>query len=257
MNVLITGSNGYIGSSLSHGLSDSHEITLLTREMVNLLDTDSVDKFFSDKFFDVILHCASVGGNRLHKDDTEVTNQNLKIYQNIHNNKNHFNKLISFGTGVELNETTPYSIGKRLVRDSIVETPNFYNIRVYAVFDENELDRRFIKSNLMKCVGGEPMVIHQNKYMDFFYMGDLINLVKYYISENNPPKEVDCSYKNKTTLKDITQLIDKLFIKSTPTIIKKDGMGKIYVGNNLFLNKLPLTLIGLEEGIKRTYNKCI
>jgi len=257
MKVLITGSNGYIGSSLFRGLKDTHKITLLTREMVNLLEPNDVDEFFSDKFFDVIIHCASVGGNRLHEDSNEVTDQNLKIYQNIHNNKNHFNKLISFGTGVELSETTPYSIGKRLVRDSIVETPNFYNIRVYAVFDENELDRRFIKSNLMKCINGEPMVIHQNKYMDFFYMGDLINLVKYYISESNLLKEVDCSYKNKTTLKGITQLINKLVTKSTPTIIKKDGMGKIYVGDSLFLDKLPLTLIGLEEGIKITYNKCI
>jgi nucleoside-diphosphate-sugar epimerase len=249
MRILITGSNGYIGRTLSENLED-YDVTLLCRETVDLLDTNSVNKFFSEKFFDVVIHCASVGGNRLVTDGDSVYEQNINMFNNIVSNKKSFNRLITFGTGAESN---PYGLSKSDIRDIVMVTPNFYNIKVFAVFNEDELDRRFIKSNIIRYIKKESMKIHQDKLMDFFYMGDLITLVKYFINNEHPPKEVECSYNIKNTLLDISNMINNLSDYKVPIDIEDNSFGNSYVGNGLFLSDLPLTLIGLEEGIRMTY----
>tara|TARA_B100001094_G_C18138405_1_gene776486 strand:+ start:17 stop:166 length:150 start_codon:yes stop_codon:yes gene_type:complete len=45
----------------------------------------------------------------------------------------------------------------------------------------------------------------EDKKMDFFYMGDLISLVDFYLKRLNPPKEIDCSYNYSYTLKNINK----------------------------------------------------
>lgn len=256
MRILITGSNGYIGSSLSKSLKE-YDVTSLSRETVNLLDINSVNNFFIDKNFDVIIHCASVGGNRLIPDDDYVYDQNITMFNNIISNKDKFIKLISFGTGVESTDTSPYSRSKSVIRNIVTNTPNFYNIKVFAVFDENELGRRFIKSNITRYIKKESIKIHQDKVMDFFYMEDLVNLVKFYINNDDQPKEIDCSYVNKKTLLEVSKIINSLGDYEVTIDIENKTLGNPYVGNGLFLDGLPLNLIGLEEGIKKTYKKCI
>lgn len=257
MRILITGSDGYIGKSIINYLSNEYEIIPLSRKTLDLSDTEKVDEFFQNNFFDVLIHCAFIGGNRLVTDDESVYEKNVLIYNNICNNKDRFNKLIVFGSGVELSGCDkPYCLSKKYVRDSVLKIDNFYNIRIYAVFDENELDRRFIKSSLNKIIRNKPIEINQNRFMDFFYMGDLITVIKYYLSNNNLPKEIDCSYQTKYTLLDVAKIINKV-TNNNDIIIIHDGMDKSYVGNGLFLNNLNLDLLGIEKGILKTYNNII
>jgi hypothetical protein len=61
----------------------------------------------------------------------------------------------------------------------------FYNIRILAVFDENELEYKFVKSNVNNYINKKDIFIFQNKYMDFFHMEDLIILIKHYINNLN------------------------------------------------------------------------
>lgn len=256
MKILITGSNGYIGNSLLGNLKE-YDITTLHRGVVDLLDSSSVDEFFSDQFFDIVIHSASVGGNRLVRDDESVYEQNITMFNNIHNNNEHFNKLISFGSGVEMIKSDPYSLSKRVIRDTIMNTPKYYNIRIFGVFDSNELDRRFIKSNIIRYTNNEKMEIHQNKNMDFFYMGDLIKLVNYFINNDNPPKEVDCSYSDKYSLLDVANIINTLDDHTVPIDITGGNVNDSYVGDGLVLDELPLDLIGLISGIKEMYKNYI
>jgi dTDP-4-dehydrorhamnose reductase len=257
MRILVTGSNGYIAKSIINYLGDDHEIVPVSRQILDLSNTEQVDEFFKDDFFDVVIHCAFVGGNRLVVDDMSVYEQNLLIYNNIHKNKDRFDRLITFGSGIELSDCDkPYCLSKKDIRESVLKTDKFYNIRVYAVFDENELDRRFIKSCLNNVIQGKPMVINQNKFMDFFYMKDLITVVKYYLSTDNPPKEIDCSYQTKHTLLDVAKIINKITNKKDIKIIN-EGMTESYIGNSLFLDNLNLDLLGIEKGIIKTYNKIL
>lgn len=254
MNILITGGNGYIGKSLYSDLINNHNVTSVNRQLLDLTNSRSVNNFFEDKHFDVVIHCAVKGGNRLEKEDSSIIDSNLAMYYNLLSNKNHFQKLIHFGSGAEFSQQDiPYGISKRVISKSINYHENFYNLRIYAVFDEFELERRFIKSNLKRYINKQPMEIHENKYMDFFYMKDLIKLVNHYIDSENLYKQVDCTYSESVTLKQIADFINTL--DNYKVDIKITGSDSLVEGYVAFNKNLKLDYIGLYQGIINTYNK--
>jgi GDP-L-fucose synthase len=252
MKILITGGNGYIAKSLCNSLKNTYEIITLTRNNFDLNHFKVLDSYLKHKYFDVVIHCAVSGGSRLKEDTIGDMDNNLQMYYNLLNCKDRFGKLIHFGSGAEITQPeTPYGLSKRVISKSISEQENFYNIRIFAVFDENELDTRFIKVNIKRYINKEPIIIHQNKFMDFFYMKDLISLVDYYIQSENPPKEIDCSYQQSYSLFDIANMINELDTHKTQIIFNNGGMGEKYCGNSNTL----LNYIGLEVGITNIYNK--
>jgi len=251
MKILITGGNSYIAKNLIKHLT-SYEIVVITRQDFDLTDRKATDKWFKNKFFDVVIHTAIKGGSRLKSDDSDVFYQNLQMFYNLYYNKHCFNKLIHFGSGAELGEPNdPYGLSKKIINNLIQSEPNFYNIRIFAVFDENELDTRFIKSNIKRYLNKEDIIIHQNKLMDFFYMPDLVTLVNYYIKENHLPKVAECSYKEKYSLLDIANLINNLSDHKVSIKQLDFTEGNSYIGN-IFKE---LNYIGLEKGIQEVYDK--
>lgn len=251
MKILITGANGYIGKSLVKALKDIHEVTSLTRQDADLTNAEQVKEYFKGKYFDIVIHCAIEGGYRLEKDGPEVIDSNLKMYYNLVENKTQFNKLFHFGSGAEKQDTF-YGLGKKVINESIQNKDNFYNIRIFAVFDENENNARFIKTNIRKYIRKEDIEIFVNKYMDFFYMEDFITLMKYCISADNLPKIVECTYNFDTTLYDVAEIINSLDNHRVPVRIKSWVIGDPFNGK---FTDLGLTFVGLEQGIRNVYNK--
>ena len=142
---------------------------------------------------------------------------------------------------------------ERVIAKSILDVDDFYNLRIYAVFDENELDTRFIKANIKRYIDKEPMVIHQDKFMSFFYMKDLVKLVRYYIDTERPYKELDCCYSAIYSLDKIANTINELDSYKVDIHNSGIGFGPHYYGGNLFIPNIEF--IGLTQGIKETYNK--
>jgi GDP-L-fucose synthase len=254
IKVLITGANGYIGKSLYNAYKDLYDVTAVTRKDFDLRDTRQTIQFFSDKYFDVVIHCAVSGGSRLKVDSWDAADDNLRMYYNLLACDNKYNKLLNFGSGAEIySPESPYGLSKRVITSSINNTTRFYNIRIFAVFDENELDTRFIKANLKRYINKEPMLI-QNKRMTFFYMPDLITLVRYYI--DNPCtkliKECNCSYVNTYSMLEIASMINELDEYKVSVYMDietvKDYESKLNA-------PYDLNYIGIKEGIIRTYNK--
>jgi len=252
MKILITGGRGYIAKSLYNAFKDKYDITCITRQDFDLTDQFETSKYFSNKYFDVVIHCAVSGGSRLKQETWRDMDDNLKMYYNLLNCKNKFGKLIHFGSGAETNAPeTPYGISKRIIANSISEIDNFYNIKIFALFDENELDTRFIKGNIKQYINKESMIIHQDKYMDFFYMKDLISLIDHYINNDNLPKQIDCSYTGLYKLSEIANMINDLDEHKVDIQIKEEGMTMSYYG----IANVLIEYIGLKQGIKETYNK--
>ncbi len=255
MRILITGGNGYIAQSLIKGLSlFPYDITYITRKDFDLTDKEATDKWFKKTpYFDVVIHTATKGGSRLKKDTGEVCYQNLQMFQNLIYNKNHYGKLIQFGSGAELSQpSSPYGLSKKIINDLCQSINHFYNIRIFAVFDENELDTRFIKSNIKRYLNGEDLYVFAEKKMDFFYMKDLLTLVNYYIENNNPPKVIDCTYSTSPFLTQVASLISDQ--GNSRRRIRQEWIGDFPSYSGKFTD-LGLEYIGLEQGIKEVYNK--
>ena len=252
MKILITGGNGYIAKALSDKLDN---VTSVTRKDFDLTDREATNDWFYGRYFDIVIHTAIKGGSRLQQDNSSVFYQNIQMFYNLLNNKHCFGKLLNFGSGAELSmPTDPYGLSKNVISKIIDNENNFYNIRIYGVFNENELDTRFIKSNIKRYINRKPIEIYQDKLMDFFYMEDLIRLVEYFIYENNLPKNIDCSYGNDNSLLDIAYIINDLSEYKVEINVGKATWGKDYVGN---WNPLNIKWKGLEQGIKETYKKLL
>jgi hypothetical protein len=121
------------------------------------------------------------------------------------------------------------------------------------VFDENELNTRFIKANILRYLKNDPMMI-QDKRMTFFYMKDLIMLVKHYINTDNAKliKECDCAYVAEYSLFEIANMINELGDYKVPIYMdiqtQQDYTSK-------YNAPYGLNHIGLQQGIRDVYNK--
>ena len=255
MKILITGGNGYIAKGIYNNLKSIHDITLITRKDCELTNFHSVNSFFHDKYFDAIIHCAVDGGSRLKEDNINVLDNNLKMYYNLLDQRDHYGKFIHFGSGAQFrSEPGPYGVSKSIIAESMINKDQFYNIIIYGLFDENELDTRFIKANIKRYISNEPIIIHNNKNMTFFYMKDLVMLINYIILEN-PDKLIQshyAAYINEYSLKYIAEYINTLGDYKVPILIGTEP-GEDY--ESKYNAPYGLDYIGLKAGILETYNK--
>ena len=264
--ILITGSNGYIARNLYKSL-ENYEVYLSNRQNLNLLDSVQVKDFFKTKYFDVVIHTATSGGSRLKEDSSEVFFENCIMHQNLMDNCLSFDKYISFGSGAELDRrynidpTTdlnsafpidPYGMSKNFIAKSGMNYHNFNNIRIYNVFNEDELPSRMIKANIVNYLNKKPIIIHQDKWMDFFYMEDLCKIVKFVIDSDCKQKNINCCYVDKYKLSDIASMINNLDDHKVNIEVIDNNLGFNYYGEyNLHLFDIQLS--GLLSGVRQTF----
>lgn len=269
MRILVTGANGFIGKNLATALESEHEVIRVTRDVVDLTDREAVDDFFKDNYFNVVLHCASTGGKRSVEDGPEVFHKNLAMFYNLRRNQFKYDKMINFGSGAELDRYNDvdknsyfrdaypldyYGMAKNIILRLVENEDKCFNIRLFVVFGHNEDDARFIKTNIQKYINKESIVINQDRLMDFFYIDDLIELVKFYLDKSYIPEEINTVYRDKHSLLDIATIINNLSDYKVDIVVNKEGFDKSYIGKSTRLDLLPIKLKGLEQGIKEIYD---
>ena len=239
LKILITGSNGYIGSSLSDYLEDNgYEVIRLNRSACNLLYKKEVDIYFSNMKCDVLIHTAVVGGSRLNQEDESVISDNMEMFCNLLRHRKKYEKFIHFGSGAQCSSNTFYGLSKKALDTIIDKLDLFYNINIYGLFNAAENDTRFIKANIKRALSGEDIIIHKNKKMDFFHMKDLLKLVEYYIVNDVLEKKVDCSYKTSLTLLEIAGIIKQRCNPATDIKIVDRGYEEYCGTNTSYLNQI-------------------
>lgn len=252
-SILVTGANGYIAQSIINKFKSIYDITAISREDFDLINYNKLNEWFKNKYFDIVIHTAAVGGNRLISESLDIKNDNILMFKNLAYNQKHFNKLITFGSGAEIYASnTPYGSSKKTISSIINKYNNFYNLRIYAVFDHNEADRRFIKSNIRRYISGQNLIIHKDKLMDFIYMPDLLSIIGEYIINDELPNTIDCVYNTKYKLSEIARFINSLDSSRTSEIsMVSDEIDTQYIGSYL---DIGLNFIGIEKGIYNTFN---
>ena len=106
MNILITGSNGFIGRNLTKQFRNNYGYNIFELNSYNcdLTKPSDVNKFFKEKQeqYDLVIHTAIHGGRRTKVDEPEIVYHNLLMLYNLLANQNYYQCIISFGSGAEL-----------------------------------------------------------------------------------------------------------------------------------------------------------
>jgi nucleoside-diphosphate-sugar epimerase len=234
-----------------------YNIFQINRQIFDLRDTNSTNKWFdsldNSLFFDAVIHTAIKGGNRLESDNSSVLDDNIRMYLNLLNHKHRYKKFINIGSGAEkYSPDSFYGLSKKIIASSLADKENCYNLRIYGVFDQNELERRFIKSNIIRYIQKENIIIHHDKLMDFIYLSDFIKIVQKYIDYENIPKTLDCVYEQKYSLINIANIINGLGDHRVSIDLQNQKHDSDYIGNYYDIH---IKFCGLEHGISETYRK--
>lgn len=272
MKILITGGNGFIGRNIIKSLDQDYDIYSPPRSDLDFTDEKQVEKYLRNKFFDIVIHCAVKGGRRTIQDSAFTVQDNLKMFFNLMNNRNKFDRFIHFSSGADFDKTKnvnhnnhnleenypiqPYDMSKNIISRILKNNPRCYNFRIYGVFGIDEAKDRFIVSNIERYKNNDPIEIHKNRYWDFFYIKDLINIVKYYIDnpEHGLDNEMDLVYQDLLSLKDIAEMINNLDKHKVKINLDSKTRDLDYLGNKNFGVNLPMELIGLKKGLEEIYN---
>ena len=231
MNILVTGCNGFIGREFaSYFINSEHKIYLTNRNNLNILNEKEVDNFFLNNKIDVVVHAAVQGGKRKHKESYKDFLHNVKMYDNLSKHADRFKIMFNFGSGAEFDrrhkidnaeeldifDSFPidfYGLSKNLISKKIKKHDgNIINLRLFGCFGELEDSDRMIKNSISRVRNNQPIIIHQNRKMDFFYIKDLFKVIEHYIQNYNDtlPKDVNMCYKKKTSLLDIAITVSSL-----------------------------------------------
>ena len=105
MKILVTGGSGFVGRNIIKFLGKDYDLYAPTCSQLDLTDEKSVKEYLQNKFFDVVIHCAIKGGRRTTPDTAFVLQDNLKMFFNLMNNKNRFDRLINFSSGADFDKT--------------------------------------------------------------------------------------------------------------------------------------------------------
>ena len=146
--VLITGGNGYIARNTIPFLSE-YDLTVLTREKLDLLDSEKVKEFFQDKVFDTVIHTATYGGYRTQKDDPEWVYKNVAMFYNLMNCQYSFKQIINLSSGAQFDRRypiddtrflhhsfpiDPYGLSKNIITKVGRDSNKFKNFIIYNIF---------------------------------------------------------------------------------------------------------------------------
>jgi GDP-L-fucose synthase len=266
-SILITGGNGNLAKIISNRLASEFNITKITRNDFNMLDSNALEFFLQDKTFDILIHTAISGGRRTKEDSGEIVYHNLIMFENIMKFANKFDIIINFDSGAIYDRETDiycrkeddndilsipkdyYGFSKYLIYKRSLQYSNVFNFRIFNIFHVDEEDNRFIKACFLAKRDKTRVTIFKDKWFDFMYEDDFIKIVRYYLITPicDLKKTINLSYQTKYKLSDIAKLIvDEHYID-----IIDSNTTHNYCGNGNKLAQLGIEMDGLESGIQK------
>jgi len=191
--VCVLGSNGFVGSNLLKGT----DWVGVTRHDLDLTDQCAVEKYFNEHEYDVVIHCAVVGGSRLKLDDGNVTHKNILMFENVV--RVFKGQLIYFSSGAALRGNPPidpYGLSKWIIDRRIQAIPDAHSLRIWGCYGEGELPTRFSSV----CKREKHVIIDKDRYFDFIDVKYVKSIVERYVDGELDDKEFDLVYEKKLLL---------------------------------------------------------
>jgi len=253
MNIFITGSSGFIGSSLKEYLQakySQYNLFTLSSKELDLSDEKLVDDYILKNKIDMIIHTANRGGTFDTINMKNVTEYNLRIFFNIIKNEKNVQKIISFGSGAEYSKHKPiidakeedyllslpldeYGFYKSIASKYIEKSQKIVQLRVFGAFGEYENYKfRFISNAIVRNLLNLPIIINKNVYFDYIYIDDLLKMINWAIHNKTKHKIYNATRGEKIDLLTLANLVNKTSDFKVQIEVKNSGLNNEYTSNN-------------------------
>jgi len=214
--VCVLGASGFVGKNLLQGM----QWIGVTRQDLDLTDQVAVEKYFRTHEYDVVIHCAVIGGSRLKPDDGDVIHKNILMFENVV--RVFKGKLIYFSSGAALRgnpPTDPYGLSKWMIDKRIKTIDKAYSLRIWGCYGPGELSTRFSAV----CREKGHIVIDKDRYFDFVDIEYVRKIVFDYVHGYLDDKEFNLVYPEKLLLSQWAERFG-----ATWEIKDKSGLGEGY-----------------------------
>lgn len=264
MKILITGSNGFIGSYLCKYYTEyGHQVIPLHRGVCDLEDAQSVNNFFTANPCNVVIHTALWGRDYVRKFHPEMYERNWNIWQNLLSNRDKFEKFVNLGSGLEydgsrdiryadeddilyVEPSAPYDRVKNHISRAIFDLPFFYTLRLFGVAHYTEGNRFF-----SRVISQPEFIIENDHEYDYFNLEDLPTVIDLILNNKIQHKFLNCVYEQKYKLSQLAKLFCDIKMIDSNKIKVLANKETNYTGNNARLASYNLPLLGLELAMLR------
>lgn len=272
MQILLTGSSGFIGKNLKAYLQDKY--TLLTPKSfeLNLTNEEMVKRYFKENKIDFIIHCASVGGARGIADKDTTLEENLAMVEYLLKYKNLTTRMILFGSGAmydksrnlhkvkesEIGKVIPkdlYGKSKLLLAQQIKNRQDSVMLNIFACYGYGEKQNRFPSYAINQVLKGEDIMINQNVVFDYLFVEDMTKIVEYFIKNIPQDNIINITPTLSCSLFDIAKIVKKLSGKNVDINVAHSTMNNEYTADNsLLLKNYPnLAFTSMQNGLEKLY----
>ncbi len=252
MNILITGSEGFVGRNLVELFSkNKYTVLFPSRAELDLTKSDDVDRYFKNNHIEAIIHCATTlrEGTSYPADTCQ---NNLRMFFNLQKHMRPEIKMINLGSGSEysrkywykkmpeeyFDEHIPedeHSYAKYLISKYIrdLECENLICLRLFGIFGKYEDYRyKFISNSIVKNLLGMPITINQNVVYDYLYITDLYKICEYFVNNRMKNRIFNVTPTESIDLLTIANLINKISDNKSEIQVLHQGIGVEYSGDN-------------------------
>jgi len=243
VNILLTGSGGFIGRNLKEYLKDKYTLFCPRSYELDLTDQNAVD------------------------DD------NIAMVNNILKYKREDCRVILFGSGAmydksrnlhkvretEIGKFIPYDLygqSKMKIAEITEKRNDLLCLNIFACYGYNEKESRFPSYAINQALRGQDIVINQNVVFDYLFVEDMQKIVEYFITNIPQHKIINITPTQSISLLEIADIVKDISGNNCKIEVKNSVMNNEYTGNNsVLLSEIKdLKFTSMQEGLLKLYN---
>lgn len=274
MNILLTGSGGFIGRNLKEKIATDYTLFMPRSAELDLLNQKDVSKYVRDNSINLIAHSAA-NGVRITPDASmeEVAEKNIVMFENLAALVSDDCRMISLGSGAEYDKhrdlhkvkesefgqsipKDPYGYSKYIIAKRILEMENVLDLCVFGVYGKYEDFSRITTYMAQQILNKAPITINRNVVFDFIYIDDLCEIIRRFIKKFPMHKRINATPIKSISLEKLAETANLITDTKSEIIIKNPDLNYEYTGSNdLLLTELAdFSFTDYDDGMQQLYN---
>lgn len=256
-NILITGSEGFVGRNLLETLAHRSDFTLSgsRQDDLDLTDSNQVKEYIKILQPNIIIHSAT--SNTMGKAyESDVCEQNLRMIFNLLRHRPPGCLIYTLCSGSSYNREswtdnmTEDYLGEHIPADSqgfskfvianyVKNIKDVVTLRLFGIFGRHEDYRyKFISNTIAKRLAGMKVILYRDALYDYIDVADFCTIVEQLIDRNVRTGGFNVTPDDSVYLSDIIGIVDRCLNIDSGYTTATLGLGRTYTGSNTKLRSI-------------------